>query len=240
MLDLHAKIRLSVAGFLVIAIAWFLPEVILAPASIPHARAVGLLAPPAPPEAADTGPSCPQGTATVEQCAASASAASTAEHPAEPSATRVAEPVLAHAEVPSEAAPESADGEAGKPERNAEVAVLPRSDGAAESAKSVVVATTAAPATTALHAPSRPGANAVVPRGWAVQVGSFAARGTALRRVDELVSQGVPAYVSTSRVSRHKVLYRVRAPAPDRDSALDLALKLRLAGFEVSLAKPPP
>jgi len=73
-----------------------------------------------------------------------------------------------------------------------------------------------------------------------VQVGSFAARGTAQHRVDELSAQGVPAYVSASKISRHKVLYRVRAPAPDRDSALDLALKLRLAGFEVSLAKPSP
>lgn len=74
--------------------------------------------------------------------------------------------------------------------------------------------------------------------GWAVQVGSFGVRTAAQRRADELNSNGFTAFVSPMKMGRHKVVYRVRAPAPDRDSALDLALQLRLAGYDVSLARP--
>lgn len=73
---------------------------------------------------------------------------------------------------------------------------------------------------------------------WSVQVGVFTARGTAQHRADELTASGFAAYVAQVKMGRHKVVYRVRSPAPDRDSALDLALRLRLAGYDVSLARP--
>lgn len=234
MLDLHAKIRLSVAAVLVLAVSWFLPEALVSPAAVPHERAAGWLTrAPALPVPAAPPPAVAQAdaaqTAASEHVASQGVEPSTAPAAGAAAAPSAAAPLAASAVNTAPASAEAAPADGDATPKTA--AVVHPADAEALHTQGEPV-----PADDAKGSAARqPGPP---PHSWAVQVGSFGTRVTAQRRADELTAAGWTAYVSPVRMGRHKLVYRVRAPAPDRDSALDLALQLRLAGYDVSLARP--